>query len=69
VVTTFTLFWIPLFPTSTEHLLQCSDCGCSQQVSTEEAERLLASATAPAVPATEPSGGSMPPLYQDLAVE
>lgn len=68
VVTKFTLFWIPLFPTGTKHVLQCSYCGYAQQVSAEESERLLASATAPAVSA-EPSVGSMPPLYQDRAGE
>lgn len=36
----FTLFWIPVFPTSTKHLMQCALCGQVSQLTKEEAERL-----------------------------
>jgi zinc-ribbon family len=63
VVTKFTLFWIPLFPTSTKFVLQCSYCGYSQQVSKEESERLQASGTSPA--GTDGAPRSVAPTYDD----
>ena len=56
VVTKFTLFWIPLFPTSTKYTLQCSFCGYAQHVPREEADRLIAEPLAPmgAGPAISP---------------
>jgi hypothetical protein len=66
VVTKFTLFWIPLFPTSTKYVLQCSFCGYAQQLPQEEAERLQA--TAPAgVTADVPSVPTVPPAYDETA--
>ncbi len=40
--TKFTLFFIPLFPTSTKHVVQCAYCGASSRIDAVEAERLLA---------------------------
>jgi hypothetical protein len=74
VVTKFTLFWIPLFPTSTKYVLQCTFCGFAQELPREEAERLAA--LPPAQPApVEPQGGpqgepqsqTLPSHYQDRA--
>lgn len=42
VTTKFTLFFIPLFPTSTKYLVQCAYCGASSRIDAGEAERLLA---------------------------
>ena len=67
VVTKFTLFWVPLFRTSTRYVLQCTFCGAAQQVTPEEAERLLAAP--PDVPPTGPLGESLPPQYQDRPAE
>jgi hypothetical protein len=61
VVTKFTLFWIPLFRTSTKYTLQCTFCGAAQYLTPEEAERL---ASAPPPAPTEPTSPSIPPLYQ-----
>ena len=65
VVTKFTLFWVPLFPTSTKYVLQCSFCGYAQQVSAEEAERLQVSAPTPG----DLAGGapSVPLAYDESA--
>jgi hypothetical protein len=65
VVTKFTLFWIPLFPTSTKYVLQCSFCGYAQQVSKEESERLLVSAPSPA--GVGGHAPSVPPAYDETA--
>jgi hypothetical protein len=62
VVTKFTLFWIPLFRTSTKYTLQCTFCGAAQHVTPEEAERLLAAP--PPMPTTPPEP-SVPPQYQE----
>lgn len=42
LVTKFTLFFIPLFPVSTRHQLQCAMCAATSSISAEEAERLAA---------------------------
>lgn len=42
LITKFTLFWIPLFPTSTKYTLQCTYCGFAQHIPKDEAERLVA---------------------------
>ena len=68
VVTKFTLFWIPLFPTRTKYLLQCTFCGYAQELPREEAERLVASP--PAMPSVSPTPGvpsqeSLPPEHRD----
>jgi hypothetical protein len=65
VVTKFTLFWIPLFPTSTKYVLQCSFCGYTQQVPKEESERLMASAPGAVGPAEDSSRA--PSAYDDPA--
>jgi hypothetical protein len=65
VVTKFTLFWIPLFPTSTKYALQCSFCGYAQQVSKEESERLQTTAPRPA--SVGEHAPSVPPAYDDTA--
>ena len=60
VVTKFTLFWIPLFRTSTKYTLQCTFCGAAQYVTEAEAERLQA---APPVSQPHPDP-TLPPQYQ-----
>lgn len=47
-VTKFTLFFIPLFPISRKHLLQCTFCGVEQQIDKAQADQLLAPAVQPA---------------------
>ena len=65
VVTRFTLFFIPLFPTSKKLVLQCTFCGYSQILTREDADRLLA-APAPTVPSgLGASQSSLPPMYRD----
>lgn len=61
VVTKFTLFWVPLFPTSTKYTLQCTFCGYAQQLPTEEAERLLAGQTQPPAQTVPGRPGSLMP--------
>jgi hypothetical protein len=63
VVTKFTLFWIPLFPTSTKYLLQCTFCGYGQYVSQDEAERLAVMPATPMEPQASPAPqyGEAPP--------
>ena len=41
-VTKLTFFFIPLFPVSTRHQVQCTFCGAAGGVGREEAERLAA---------------------------
>lgn len=41
-VTRFTVFFIPLFPVSTRHDLQCAMCGATSRLEADEAERLVA---------------------------
>jgi hypothetical protein len=40
--TKFTLFFIPLFPISTRHTLQCTYCGAVGELTKEQAEALVA---------------------------
>ncbi len=63
VVTKFTLFWIPLFRTSSKYVLQCSYCGAAQSLPAQEAERLLAAA--PTDPERVQGSSSTPPQYRD----
>ncbi|MDL5157355.1 zinc-ribbon domain-containing protein [Actinomycetospora termitidis] len=44
LVTRFTLFFVPLFRVRTRHVVQCTLCGMSGQVSTERAEELVTQA-------------------------
>ncbi|NUS43272.1 MAG: zinc-ribbon domain-containing protein [Mycobacteriaceae bacterium] len=43
-VTKFTLFFIPLFPLSTRHQLQCTFCGLDQGIAEQQAHHLQATA-------------------------
>ncbi|MEV0086627.1 zinc-ribbon domain-containing protein [Saccharopolyspora sp. NPDC003752] len=43
-VTKFTLFFIPLFPTSTRYALTCTWCGTTSPITKEMAEQLQAQA-------------------------
>lgn len=38
----FTLFWIPIFPFSSEYYICCPICNFGQKISKEEAEKQLA---------------------------
>ena len=64
VVTKFTLFWVPLFPTSTKYVLQCTFCGYAQQIGQDEADRLLASPPTPVAP-TAAVQQETPPVHED----
>ncbi|WP_433726028.1 hypothetical protein ACQP0C_32010 [Nocardia sp. CA-129566] len=44
LVTKFTLFFIPLFPISTKHTLECTWCGASSPVAAPQVQDLLARA-------------------------
>ncbi|MEU0502557.1 zinc-ribbon domain-containing protein [Nocardia sp. NPDC005998] len=57
LVTKFTLFFIPLFPISTKHSLECTWCGASSNVSGDRVNELLAQA----------NSGGMPGQYQQPA--
>ncbi|MFR9767894.1 hypothetical protein [Nocardia sp. SC052] len=46
LVTKFTLFFIPLFPLSTKHHLECTWCGASSPVAGPQVPDLLARANA-----------------------
>ncbi|WP_201298126.1 zinc-ribbon domain-containing protein [Nocardia sp. CY41] len=46
LVTKFTLFFIPLFPLSTKHHLECTWCGASSPVAAPQLPDLLARANA-----------------------
>ncbi|MFF7942594.1 hypothetical protein ACFZC5_23005 [Nocardia gamkensis] len=46
LVTKFTLFFIPLFPLSTKHSLECTWCGASSPVAGPQVPDLLARANA-----------------------
>jgi hypothetical protein len=63
------LFWVPLFPTSSKYILQCTCCGYAQQIGQDEADRLLASPPASVAPGAGAQQESQPPLSQDLAGE
>ncbi|GIG66014.1 zinc-ribbon domain-containing protein [Phytomonospora endophytica] len=41
-VTKFTLFFIPLFPLSVKHTLECSLCGETRKISREDADQIIA---------------------------
>lgn len=43
-VTRFTLFFVPLFRVRTRHVVQCTLCGLSGQVSKDRAEELVSQA-------------------------
>jgi zinc-ribbon family len=47
-VTKFTLFFIPLFPVRSEHLVQCTYCGASSRLSKDQAEAMRDQAWHPA---------------------
>ena len=64
VVTRFTLFWIPMFKTSTKHILQCTYCGRAQLIAEDEADRLITSPPPP--PVRQPRQESLPPQYRDM---
>lgn len=40
--TKFTVFFIPLFPVHTRHVMQCAMCGAESALSAADAERLVA---------------------------
>jgi len=46
LVTKFTLFFIPLFPLSTKHFLECTWCGASSPIAVPQIPDLLARANA-----------------------
>lgn len=37
-VNKFTLFFLPLFPTSTRHYVECSNCGGTRQITRQQAD-------------------------------
>ncbi|MBV9843751.1 MAG: zinc-ribbon domain-containing protein [Kutzneria sp.] len=39
--TRFTLFFVPLFPVSTSHQLQCALCGATSHLSKDQAQQLV----------------------------
>jgi len=47
LVTRFTLFFVPTFPISTYHKLQCTACGVSQVISKEMAAQYQQQAAVP----------------------
>jgi hypothetical protein len=65
VVTKFTLFWIPLFRTSTKYVLQCSYCGVAQSLPESEAERLMAGAQTGQGNVEGSPSNPLPPQYRD----
>jgi hypothetical protein len=50
----FTLFWIPLWRTRTQHVVTCTYCGLESPVPQQEAERLVAMATQQVAPTRPP---------------
>ncbi|MEU2037980.1 zinc-ribbon domain-containing protein [Nocardia niwae] len=46
LVTKFTLFFIPLFPLSTKHHLECTWCGAASPIAAQQLSDLLARANA-----------------------
>ncbi len=56
-VTKFTLFFIPLFPVKTRYTTQCTFCGLTSRVSTDQATQLLQQAG-------EPRGAQQHPQQQ-----
>jgi len=47
--TRFTPFFIPLFPISTRHILQCTRCGARGQITPDQAQHLASAVQQPAV--------------------
>jgi hypothetical protein len=41
-VNKFTLFFIPLFPISTKYFTQCTFCGCTNRITKDQADQVLA---------------------------
>ncbi|MCL2541881.1 MAG: zinc ribbon domain-containing protein [Nocardioidaceae bacterium] len=63
----FTLFFIPLFPVSRKHVMDCTFCGVRTAVTKDDAESMVAHAsgqapTAPATPAAPPAPPTPGPL-------
>ena len=57
----FTLFFIPLIPVGSSRFSTCTFCGATYKVSKEDAQRMVAGATAgapPAAPATPAQPGT-----------
>jgi hypothetical protein len=46
-VTKFTLFFVPLFPVRTKHVLECGNCRSAVKLSNGEARRLLDAGASP----------------------
>lgn len=55
-VTKFTLFFIPLFPISKKHHLQCTFCGLAYEIDRANADQLLAQAQGQAPQPGYPQG-------------
>ena len=51
--TKFTLFFIPLFPVSSRHQLQCTYCGFASELAKEQAQALVAQHAAAQQPADQ----------------
>nr|WP_198533091.1 zinc-ribbon domain-containing protein [Carbonactinospora thermoautotrophica] len=65
LVTKFTLFFVPLFPVRTQHLLECTFCGATSRVPKDQLAGFLAQAQPPAAPQsppTPPVPGGLPQL-------
>ncbi|QIS10371.1 zinc-ribbon domain-containing protein [Nocardia arthritidis] len=65
LVTKFTLFFIPLFPVSTKHELQCTFCGVQSKVPSQDVPNLMAQAHAQNMPQNgysqpQPTGQNAP---------
>ncbi len=52
--TKFTLFFIPLFPVSNRHQLQCTYCGYASDLAKEQAQALVAQNAAAQQPVQQP---------------
>ncbi|MCP2164948.1 zinc ribbon domain-containing protein [Goodfellowiella coeruleoviolacea] len=65
-VTKFTLFFIPLFPVSKKHHLQCTFCGLAYEIDRANADQLLAQAQGqpqPGYPQAQPGHPQGQPGY------
>jgi len=58
-VNKFTLFFIPLFPISTKYFTQCTFCGCTNRITKEQADQVLAQSAA-----QQPAPQQYPPQQQ-----
>ncbi|MEU6828869.1 hypothetical protein ABZ894_09475 [Nocardia beijingensis] len=58
LVTKFTLFFIPLFPISTKHHVDCTWCGASSSVAGPQVADLLARAGAESAQYQQPAAGA-----------